>query len=541
MVASLTDPPEMQDNSNDMTDRVLDLTLEIIYLLTGEDCTVVNKASGQCMTLSGCPLGWSRTQNPMKVPPLHWQIWQNKNEQKILELTNKIIELLTGEVPIRCQDVTLHFSMEEWEYLEGHKDLYKDIVVENYQALISPDGSAEGCPSLLHPKHCPEEHHKVPRDHQGEDRIDFKVEVITEDMYVMDDHPCKEEEIPVDINTDNQTKITEDHLLLYPDCEEENDVTRESPAENPMTPKTHAVGCSTDLLSNPSKHDYPSPDRSQIVTQSAGHGREKMFRFPQCEKPFLQVSDLLPCAHCGESSTWKSYMAEHQRLYTGDKPCLCSELGNCFPQDTYLHNNQKTHQNVNQYQCLECGKWFTHKANLERHERIHRDERPYPCSECGKCFTQKSDLIKHQRIHTGEKPFSCSECGKCFTKKSVLVKHQRIHTGERPFPCLECGKCFTQKSGLVEHRRIHTGEKPYSCLECGKSFTKKSNLAKHWKIHTGERPFPCLECGKSFAHKSGLIEHGRLHTGEKPFSCSECGRCFKYRSNFIRHQVLHTH
>ncbi|XP_073516297.1 gastrula zinc finger protein XlCGF66.1-like [Phyllobates terribilis] len=159
----------MDMDRDKMAERILHLTLEILFRLTGEDYKVVKKTSSErCQ--APVSEGWGRPLSSIMGPPPHPLIHEDINDQKILELTYKMIELLTGEVPIRCQDFTVYFSMEEWVYLEGHKDLYKDVMMEVPQPLTSPDLSSkrttpERCPRHL-PHDCKQEDPNFPQAHQ---------------------------------------------------------------------------------------------------------------------------------------------------------------------------------------------------------------------------------------------------------------------------------------------------------------------------------------------------------------------------------------
>ncbi|XP_073450358.1 oocyte zinc finger protein XlCOF8.4-like [Aquarana catesbeiana] len=513
----------MEKEQSHMTERILNLTLEIVYLLTGENYIAFKLSDGLVAS------NMMKTQNPIIEPPSY----SSRKKKKVEEVTKEIVELLTGEVPIRCQDSIVYFYPEESNYL-GHEDLEKVIIMENKTPNTSPDESSNRNP----PKRCPRPLYS--RNSTQEDQvtlevyqIDYKTEVKVEAdaPYVMGDEPCEEDEIPPEISTDprqtqrdvkdgeeeeEHVRIKEEEVLieigmdgqqilkkkeefsiLFPG--NENYITLSSQREDHITPSLHPALPSADRLSDASTPGENFPDHLPPLTHHIGHGK------------FL-------CYVCGKCFTRKESLTLHQRSHTGEKPHSCSVCGKCFLRKWCLINHERTHTGEKPYSCTECGKHFMHKSNLAFHQRTHTGvpatdlHKPYSCPECGKCFKVNAGLLLHQRTHTGVKPYSCLECGKCFSMSSALVKHKRIHTGEKPYSCSECGKSFSQRTHLVLHERTHTGVKPYSCEECGKCFTASSALAKHKRTHTGEKPYSCTVCGRGFARKENLVVHLKIHT-----------------------------
>ncbi|XP_071210367.1 uncharacterized protein [Salvelinus alpinus] len=259
----------------------------------------------------------------------------------------------------------------------------------------------------------------------------------------------------------------------------------------------------------------------------------------------------------------------------------CPQCGKCFSSSTFLKNHQRVHTGEKPFDCSACGKSFSEKVNLKRHERVHSGEKPYHGTTCGKSFNHSESLKEHQRLHTWEKPYHCSLCGKCFRRAGDLKTHKKSHTGEKPtctfnvivkeeeedekeidkekgeeeensvvvdprisrlpgrgsYPCPQCGKSFSSSGNLKNHQSVHTQEKPFHSATCGKSFSVKVNLTRHEMVHSGEKPYHCTKCGKSFGH-SGSITHKRVHTGKKPCHCSLCGEGFTQLRSLKSHERI---
>ncbi|XP_073416537.1 gastrula zinc finger protein XlCGF66.1-like [Dendrobates tinctorius] len=387
----------MDEDRNETTRRLFHCALEIISLLSGEDYTIVRKTSGDCVTpIIHLQESGGRSPGPITEPPPHSPI--HERNKKILELSNKMIELLSGEVPIRCQDVAVYLSMEEWEYLEGHQDRYQAVMMEELRPLTPRGNPCENNGLSLN---------------------------------------CKKEDIRKQSNGETL------NTLHGPPGLHSTSLSYTPPNhEEPSPEQSHIVTTIPgDKVNTRFQGEKQLTKKSDFLTQRKHKGKKRY-----C------------CSECGKCFTKKSHFVIHERIHTGEKPFSCSECGKAFTDKGNFIKHKRIHtgEQPYPYSCSECGKCSTDKSKFVRHQRIHTGEKPFSCSECGKGFKENGHLIKHQRIHTGEKPFSCSECEKSFTDKGSLITHQRIHTGEKPYSCSECGKSFTYKSSCLRHQRIHT-------------------------------------------------------------------------------------
>ncbi|XP_073540530.1 uncharacterized protein [Phyllobates terribilis] len=567
-----------------MTEKILNLTLDIICILTGEDCTVVKKTSGECVTPYNCRCvsrGWSRTKSPIMEPPLYFLIHERKKEQKILDLTKKIIELLTGEVLIRCQDVAVYFSMEQWEYIEGHKDLYNDDILDNYHSFTSkglPKGSTNKYPPMQikeEPLLCDGENLTgsdiyITTDTQNLPYSHIKEEIASCDKGNMEDlnsfpsidytQLCSPN-MKNKSNSQQEKEITDpiiythtNHTLQYlsvhimeetTSCDQENfavtnvhrssDHTRDNKEDLASQEKSQLTVPNMCMLTDDARYS-PTLIKEKSVSCDSGNSTAISIYTPSdCTHQFpsaLNINEPFTCERRNLSATCDSrdftdaaiYSATDQ-LVSFSKENVYNKYGYIFTEHTYTHLNRRD-LNLGAENFLDdfMDSFPSVVGSSTSIEGLSTESGFAELQYVSNHVTSPDwcpAKVKRHNVFLSK----CIEYEKHFCK----VSRARIcgtHLSKWSFNCSECQNCLNTTLKLIRQNLKHQEVKD-------KSIKKISSFAKR---QTEEKEFACHICGKHFPNKRYFVIHKRVHSEENPFHCPACGQSFENHESFVAHQ-----
>ncbi|CAM2115306.1 unnamed protein product [Caretta caretta] len=503
-------------------------------------------------------------------------------------------------MPVTFEEVAVYFSEDEWALLgEKQKELYRDVMQENYKTLISL-GFTIAKPDVLSQMEQGEELW-IP-DIQGSEEREIPRGTMTGTGTASEnkeESPQQEGAVGVKLH-----RMFSGRLRCPGGADASKSQDRvgrqrgDSPGRSNSTHSKRGLRKSTDTNAHPVT---PIGLTANTINELGERISNSSLLFQHCQETSVEKS-AVRCSECGKSFTRQEYLQIHLKIHRGERPYKCNKCKKSFRHKTSLVLHRYTvHKSERPHKCPYCSQLFILRERFIQHQRIHnevasrgfndgivsenRDKNPQKkgsgrakpdimlsgrpqCPEwgdaresrgkvreqhgdppdwrqskstCSKTGLRKSkDASTQHRDCMEKRPNTGTELGESFNNCSLLIKHHQTGAEKSAYKCSECRKSFTQEKYLQIHLRTHKGERPYKCKECGKSFSRSSVLKDHSMSHRMEQPYKCTQCGKRFREKTILVYHLYIvHRVERPYKCPYCGQQFVLRERLIQHQRIH--
>ncbi|KAM4652028.1 uncharacterized protein O3C94_014359 [Discoglossus pictus] len=243
--------------------------------------------------------------------------------KKILSEAPETIFSQNGQVPSDFDEVAVYFSKEEWDCLtEQDKELYKEVMIENYQNLMFV-GHANVTPTVISMIEQVEEPYV--RDHLPSEENPLKVNAdsdkVTSSFLSESDQEkernmrsweIKEEEIPVNISEDVKppvvSKVEQEDLNIR----DQRQVKEEEIPVNIRQVPSERVWPDTGSHSDLRKLVMDFPDMWAQHKNDCGILRQRQYRFPtEAIEPVTEIIDQLEqqavirkCSSSNNSPLW---------------------------------------------------------------------------------------------------------------------------------------------------------------------------------------------------------------------------------------------
>lgn len=489
--------------------------------------------------------------------------------------------LREGKASVTFHDVAAYFSDEEWKLLpQWQKELYKNVMKEIHQALISLGHSIINCDTVLQIRKREDLHFF--NSNYSERRADINDLMSSSYSSAMPDiflrikqeenlykqNRCTSKEAKFITRSDTgqhastfsfRTKEEQDPCPIDKHDKGEKGSSNTSKSNDPVITSVFSLSLEQEDETYLQKRFEPEEIKSEnpvitsVFSLNLKYEEETHFeKEPESERRNTGFSVVKPSyleslkyqeSRIKQEPSSETYRASDatKRRHEDIVKCDQNVASSGKVKTETFSGTHKTNSNnslcsrnnpeLGRKSPTYCKNGFTNGTKSNLHQAKPKLETSEPSRECAESNLRNAGILSWvPDTPSMWRPFKCTECEAYFSLSEDLFRHEQTHPQQASYKCTECSKSYVLKEDLAAHQRIHNMIRMKSAMELQGSNTE---------VNTTTYPHQCTHCDKSYCLKESLNIHLRTHIDTKPFKCSLCDKSFNQKVILLRHQRTH--